>query len=123
MLFQGATVARIVAWKPEELQKYFSGFRFDGTRLLLKSKRNFPSQKKLKIDWLVLGRGFESSRWPGSQALKQLFGSDVSGHSPGHRHIKQSLHQPLLVADYSALSAENPAPCLSSIFSKTAPRP
>jgi hypothetical protein len=53
----GATVARTVAWKPEELQKYFSDFRFDGTRLVLKSKGNYSesekAQDRLSLSWLV----------------------------------------------------------------------
>lgn len=53
----GATVARTVAWKPEELQKYFSDFRFDGTRLVLKSKGNYSesekAQDRLSLSWVV----------------------------------------------------------------------
>jgi hypothetical protein len=33
----GTTVARTVAWTPEELKKYFSDYKFDGKRLVLKS--------------------------------------------------------------------------------------
>jgi hypothetical protein len=33
----GITVARTVTWKPEDLQKYFSEYRFDGKRVALKS--------------------------------------------------------------------------------------
>ena len=53
----GVTVARTVAWKPEELQKYFSDFRFDGKRLVLKSKGSYSEsekgQEKLRLSWDV----------------------------------------------------------------------
>jgi len=53
----GVTVARTVAWKPEELQKYFSDFRFDGKRLVLKSKGSYSESEKgyekLKLSWDV----------------------------------------------------------------------
>ena len=53
----GTTVARTVAWKSEELQRYFSGYRFDGKRLALKSKEgNSESEKgveKLRLSWDV----------------------------------------------------------------------
>ena len=53
----GATVARTVAWKPEQLQKYFSDFKFDGTRLVLKSKGNYSesekAQDRLSLSWVV----------------------------------------------------------------------
>lgn len=53
----GVTVARTVAWKPEELQKYFSDFRFDGTRLVLKSKGSYSESEKdhdkLRLSWNV----------------------------------------------------------------------
>jgi hypothetical protein len=53
----GATVSRTVAWKPEELQKYFSDFRFDGKRLVLKSKGNYSesekAQDRLSLSWVV----------------------------------------------------------------------
>jgi len=53
----GATVARTVAWKPEELQKYFSDYRFDGKRLVLKSKGRYSEpekgHEKLRLSWDV----------------------------------------------------------------------
>jgi hypothetical protein len=53
----GATVSRTVAWKPEELQKYFSDFRLDGNRLVLKSKGNYSesekAQDRLSLSWVV----------------------------------------------------------------------
>ena len=53
----GATVARTVAWKSEELQKYFSDFRFDGKRLVLKSKGSYSESEKgyekLRLSWDV----------------------------------------------------------------------
>jgi len=53
----GVTVARTVAWKPEELQKYFSDFRFDGKRLVLKSKGSYSESEKdhekLRLSWDV----------------------------------------------------------------------
>ena len=53
----GVTVARTVAWKPEELQKYFSDFRFDSKRLVLKSKGSYSESgnghEKLRLSWDV----------------------------------------------------------------------
>ena len=53
----GATVARTVAWKSEELQKYFSDYRFDGKRLVLKSKGSYSEsekgREKLRLFWDV----------------------------------------------------------------------
>ena len=53
----GATVARTVAWKPEELQKYFSDYRLDGKRLVLKSKGSYSESEKghekLRLSWDV----------------------------------------------------------------------
>lgn len=53
----GATVARTVAWKSEELQKYFSDYRFDGKRLALKSKGSYSESEKghakLRLSWDV----------------------------------------------------------------------
>jgi hypothetical protein len=51
----GTTVARTVAWKPAELQQ-FSNYRFDGKRLLLKSKGTYneaSSEEQLKLSWEV----------------------------------------------------------------------
>jgi hypothetical protein len=53
----GTTVARTVAWKPEELQKYFSDYRFEGKRLRLKSKGSYSESEKghekLRLSWEV----------------------------------------------------------------------
>jgi hypothetical protein len=53
----GTTVARTVAWKSEELQKYFSDHRFDGKRLVLKSKGIYSESEKghekLRLSWDV----------------------------------------------------------------------
>lgn len=53
----GTTVARTVAWKPEELEKYFSDYRFDGKRLMLKSKGTYSDsdseEERMKLSWSV----------------------------------------------------------------------
>jgi hypothetical protein len=53
----GTTVARTVAWKPDELQKYFSDSSFDGKRLVLKSKGWYSESEsgrdKLRLSWDV----------------------------------------------------------------------
>jgi hypothetical protein len=53
----GTTVARTVAWKPEELKKYFSNYQFDGKRLILKSKGSYSEQEsgkeKMRLSWDV----------------------------------------------------------------------
>jgi hypothetical protein len=53
----GTTVARTVAWKPEELARYFSDYKFDGKRLVLKSKGSFSEsesgQETMKLSWNV----------------------------------------------------------------------
>jgi len=53
----GTTVARTVAWKPEELKKYFSNYRFDGKRLILKSNGSYSEtesgKEKLRLSWTV----------------------------------------------------------------------
>jgi hypothetical protein len=52
----GTTVARTVAWKPEELAQ-FSNYKYDGKRLLLKSKGNYDESgstvERLKLSWDV----------------------------------------------------------------------
>jgi hypothetical protein len=50
----GTTVARTVAWKPEDLRQ-FSNYKFDGKRLLLKSKGlyNESGEEQLKLSWVV----------------------------------------------------------------------
>lgn len=53
----GTTAARTVAWKPEELKKYFSDCQFDGKRLVLKSKGSYAESEKnreqLRLSWDV----------------------------------------------------------------------
>jgi hypothetical protein len=53
----GTTVARTVAWKPEELKKYFSNYQFDGKRLILKSKGSYSEtesgKEKMRMSWNV----------------------------------------------------------------------
>lgn len=53
----GTTVARTVAWKPEELKKYFSNYQFDGKRLILRSNGNYSEtesgKEKLRLSWTV----------------------------------------------------------------------
>ena len=53
----GITVARTVAWKPDELRRYFSNMTFKDGRLVLKSAGSYsesePSQDALKIRWDV----------------------------------------------------------------------
>jgi hypothetical protein len=53
----GTTVARTVAWKPEELKKYFSNYQFDGKRLILKSNGNYSEaesgKEKIRLSWNV----------------------------------------------------------------------
>jgi hypothetical protein len=53
----GITVARTVAWKPDELKKYFSNYQFDGKRLTLKSKGSYSdmesAKEKLRLAWNV----------------------------------------------------------------------
>jgi hypothetical protein len=51
----GTTVARTVAWKPDDLAK-FSTYKFDGKRLLLKSKGIYGedgSDERLTLSWNV----------------------------------------------------------------------
>jgi hypothetical protein len=50
----GKTVVRTIAWKPDELQKYFSRASFDGKRLALVSQGSFSeadSGEELKLSW------------------------------------------------------------------------
>ena len=53
----GTTTARTVAWKPEELKKYFFDCQFDGKRLVLKSKGSYAESEKdreqLRLSWNV----------------------------------------------------------------------
>ena len=53
----GTTVARTVAWKAEELQKYFSDYRFDGKRQVLKSQGSYAESERdreqLRLSWEV----------------------------------------------------------------------
>ena len=50
----GTTVARTVAWKPEDLRQ-FSSDKVDGKRLLLKSKGLYDEsgEERLKLSWEV----------------------------------------------------------------------
>jgi len=53
----GTTVARTVAWKPEDLKKSFSNYQFDGKRLRLKSKGTYSElnskQEAMSLSWDV----------------------------------------------------------------------
>ena len=53
----GSTVARTIAWKPEDLEKYFSKYQFDGQRLLLKSTGTYneteSGKEALRLSWDV----------------------------------------------------------------------
>ena len=53
----GTTVARTVAWKPEELKKYFSTYQFNGKRLVLKSNGSYSEtesgKEKMRLSWNV----------------------------------------------------------------------
>jgi hypothetical protein len=42
----GITVARTVAWKSEDVQRYFSDYRFDGKRVVLKRKGSYSESEK-----------------------------------------------------------------------------
>jgi len=53
----GTTAGRTVAWKPDDLKKYFSDYRFDGKRLHLKSKGTYSEvdskEQTLNLAWDV----------------------------------------------------------------------
>src|SRR5262245_52763248 len=53
----GTTVVKTVAWKPEELKKYFSNYRFDGKRLILKSNGSYgeseSGKETMRLSWNV----------------------------------------------------------------------
>ena len=53
----GTTVARTIAWKPEELKRYFSDMSFRNGRLRLKSTGSYsesePAQDVIKLSWAV----------------------------------------------------------------------
>jgi hypothetical protein len=53
----GTSVSQTVAWKPDDLKKYFSDYSFDGKRLRLKSKGTFSDvnaeQQSMTLDWDV----------------------------------------------------------------------
>jgi hypothetical protein len=53
----GTTVARTVAWKPEDLKKYFSDYQFDGKRYKLKSKGTYSEtdseERTMSLAWDV----------------------------------------------------------------------
>src|SRR5262249_20305867 len=50
----GTTVARTIAWTPDQLRQ-FSQFRFDGTRIVLKSKGTYSEsgEERLSLSWNV----------------------------------------------------------------------
>jgi len=51
----GTTVARTVAWKPDELKRYFSNLSFERGRVLLKSTGNYSEagQDTMKLSWNI----------------------------------------------------------------------
>jgi hypothetical protein len=51
----GATVGRTVAWKPDELQRFASAYRFDGQRLRLRSRGVYreSGSERLTLSWDV----------------------------------------------------------------------
>lgn len=53
----GTTVTRTVAWKADDLNKYFSDYHFDGKRLQLKSKGTYSEinskQQTMNLAWDV----------------------------------------------------------------------
>ena len=53
----GTTVARTVAWKPEELKKHFSTYQFNGKRFVLKSNGSYSEtesgKEKMRLSWNV----------------------------------------------------------------------
>ncbi len=53
----GTTIARTVAWKRDDLKKYFSDVRFDGMQLVLKSNGDYsdsePAGESVRLAWQV----------------------------------------------------------------------
>jgi len=53
----GTTVARTVAWKRDDLDRYFSDLQFDGTRLVLKSRGHYDESpsgpEAMRLSWDV----------------------------------------------------------------------
>jgi hypothetical protein len=53
----GTAVSRTVAWKPDDIKKYFSNYQFDGKRLHLKSNGTYDEtdadQKTMSLAWAV----------------------------------------------------------------------
>jgi len=53
----GTTVARTVAWKPDELKRNFSEMTFNNGRLVLKStgsySENEPAEEVIKLTWSI----------------------------------------------------------------------
>jgi hypothetical protein len=51
----GATLVRTVAWKPEDLQPWISGLRFDGKRVVLKNSGRFgeAGQERFTLAWNI----------------------------------------------------------------------
>ena len=53
----GTTVTRAVAWKPDELKRYFSSYQLDGERLILKSNGTYgeteSGKEKIRLSWNI----------------------------------------------------------------------
>jgi hypothetical protein len=57
LIVPGTTVTRTIAWKAEDLQKYFVASSFRDGRLILKSTGSYaetdPAQEMLKLTWSI----------------------------------------------------------------------
>lgn len=57
IIVPGTTVTRTIAWKAEDLQKYFAASSFRDGRLVLKSAGSYtetdPAEEMLKLTWTV----------------------------------------------------------------------
>jgi hypothetical protein len=53
----GTTVGKTVAWKRDDIEKYFSDLQFDGKQLVLKSKGNYSEsesgEEAMRLSWNV----------------------------------------------------------------------
>lgn len=53
----GTTVSRTIAWKPDDLKRYFSGMRFKNGRLFLKSTGDYSetdsAAEVMKLTWRI----------------------------------------------------------------------
>jgi hypothetical protein len=51
----GTTVGKTVAWKPDDIKKYFSDLQFDGAQLFLKTKGSYSEsgQEAMRLSWNV----------------------------------------------------------------------